>query len=161
MLPGARDGKQWRDFPAYSQAPLLAWGMERVFRRNGDKELLRAGLAPLESFHEWYWRERDITNVGLIGVGAYSGVTQEARYETYDREVDLDGLKMVPHPSRPAGRTTALVRRYRHPGQHGLPAALGAVARTHGNRDGRCRHGLPPQSPLCKRRSGHAPVHVG
>jgi putative isomerase len=101
--PGARDGKQWRDFPAYSQAPLLAWGMERVFRRNGDKELLRAGLAPLESFHEWYWRERDITNVGLVGVGAYSGVTQEARYETYDREVDLDGLKMVPHPSRPAG----------------------------------------------------------
>ena len=101
--PGARDGKQWRDFPAYSQAPLLAWGMERVFRRNGDKELLRAGLAPLESFHEWYWRERDIANVGLIGVGAYSGVTQEARYETYDREVDLDGLKMVPHPGRPAG----------------------------------------------------------
>ena len=101
--PGARDGKQWRDFPAYSQAPLLAWGMERVFRRNGDKELLRAGLAPLENFHEWYWRERDITNVGLIGVGAYSGVTQEARYETYDREVDLDGLKMVPHPRRSGG----------------------------------------------------------
>jgi putative isomerase len=106
--PGARDGKQWRDFPAYSQAPLLAWGMERVFRRNGDKELLRAGLAPLESFHEWYWRERDITNVGLIGVGAYSGVTQEARYETYDREVDLDGLKMIPHPGRPSGPDNAL-----------------------------------------------------
>jgi len=106
--PGPRDGKQWRDFPAYSQAPLLAWGMERVFRRNGDKELLRAGLAPLESFHEWYWRERDITNVGLIGVGAYSGVTQEARYETYDREVDLDGLKMIPHPGRPPGPDNGL-----------------------------------------------------
>jgi len=100
---GARDGKQWREFPAYSQAPLLAWGMERVFRRNGDIELLRAGLEPLEHFHEWYWRERDTTNVGLISVGAYSGVTQEARYETYDREVDLDGLKMVPHPGRPPG----------------------------------------------------------
>jgi len=82
--------------------------MERVFRRNGDKELLRAGLAPLESFHEWYWRERDITNVGLIGVGAYSGVTQEARYETYDREVDLDGLKMIPHPGRPPGPDNGL-----------------------------------------------------
>ena len=34
--PGSRDGKTWRTFPAYSQAPLLAWGMERVFQRNGD-----------------------------------------------------------------------------------------------------------------------------
>jgi putative isomerase len=101
--PGSRDGKEWRTFPAYSQAPLLAWGMERVYLRNGDKELLRAGLGPLESFHEWYWRERDLMNLGLVGVGAYSGVTQEARYETYDREVDLDDLRMISHPGRPAG----------------------------------------------------------
>jgi len=101
--PGSRDGKQWRTFPAYSQAPLLAWGMERVYLRNGDKELLRAGLVPLESFHDWYWRERDLMNLGLIGVGAYSGVAQEARYETYDREVDLDDLRMISHPGRPAG----------------------------------------------------------
>ena len=98
--PGTRDGKQWRDVPAYSQAPLLAWGMERVYIRNGDKELLQAGLPALEAFHEWYWRERDITNAGLIGVGCYAGDSEHARYETYDREVDLDGLKMVPHPGR-------------------------------------------------------------
>lgn len=98
--PGSRDGKTWKTFPTYSQAPLLAWGMERVYLRNHDKELLRTGLAPLESFHEWYWRERDIFNLGLIGVGSYSGDTQEARYETYDREVDLDGLKMLAHPAR-------------------------------------------------------------
>jgi len=100
--PGARNGKEWETFPAYSQAPLLAWGMERVYLRNHDKGLLQAGLTSLENFHEWYWRERDITSCGLIGVGAYSGDTQHARFETYDREVDLDGLKMVPHPSRPA-----------------------------------------------------------
>jgi glycogen debranching enzyme len=101
--PDVRPGKQWRTFPAYSQAPLLAWGMERVYLRNGDKELLRAGLAPLESFHDWYWRERDVTGVGLVGVGSYSGDAQHARYETYDREVDLDDLKMTPHPRRPTG----------------------------------------------------------
>jgi putative isomerase len=101
--PGSRDGKQWRTFPAYSQIPILAWGMERVYLRNGDLELLRAGLASLEKFHEWYWRERDILGMGLVGVGAYSGVTQEARYETYDMEIDLDGLKMISHPGRTAG----------------------------------------------------------
>lgn len=98
-----RDGRTWRTSPAYSQAPLLAWGMERVFRRNGDMELLRTGLAPLEAFHEWYWRERDLTGVGLVGVGAYSGVAEQARYETYDQEVDLDTLHMVAHPGRSAG----------------------------------------------------------
>jgi len=101
--PGSRDGKQWRSFPAYSQAPLLAWGMERVYLRSQDNELLSAGLAPLESFHEWYWRERDVKDQGLIGVGAYSGDPQHARYETYDREVDLDNLRMISHPGRAGG----------------------------------------------------------
>jgi Trehalase len=101
--PGARDGKQWQMFPAYSQAPLLAWGMERVYLRKRDKSLLQTGLTSLENFHEWYWRERDITGCGLIGVGSYSGDAQHARYETYDREVDLDGLKMVSHPGRRSG----------------------------------------------------------
>jgi putative isomerase len=100
---GFRDGRQWQTVPAYSQAPLLAWGMERVFDRNGDRELLRTGLGPLESFHDWYWRERDVANLGLIGVGAYSGDPQYARYETYDREVDLDDLKMIAHPMRLVG----------------------------------------------------------
>jgi glycogen debranching enzyme len=103
-----RDGIRWKTAPAYSQAPLLAWGMERVFHRNGDKELLRAGLAPLEAFHEWYWRERDLTGVGLVGVGSYSGVMEEARYETYDQEVDLDTVKLVPHPGQASGADNGL-----------------------------------------------------
>jgi len=101
--PAVRNGKEWRTFPAYSQAPLLAWGMERVYRRNGDKQLLCDGIKPLEQFHEWYWRERDVANVGMVGVGSYSGDAQHARYETYDREVDLDQLRMTPHPGRPLG----------------------------------------------------------
>ncbi|HTB96339.1 MAG TPA: trehalase family glycosidase [Terracidiphilus sp.] len=100
--PKIRSGLEWETFPAYSQAPLLAWGMERVYERNHDAELLRMGLQPLEQFHEWYWRERDVTECGLIGVGAYSGDVQHARYETYDREVDLDGLSLTRHPHRPA-----------------------------------------------------------
>jgi len=47
--PEVRPGKAWETFPAYSQAPLLAWGMERVYRRNRDSELVRAGLQPQPS----------------------------------------------------------------------------------------------------------------
>ena len=92
--------KNWVKFPAYSQIPILAWGVERVYRRNGDKELLNQCLKPLERFHEWYWRERDVTNIGLVALGAYSGNTQHARWETFDYECNMDGLKMTRHPTR-------------------------------------------------------------
>ncbi len=100
---GDRDGRQWPYWPGFSQAPLIGWGMERVFLRNGDRELLRAGINRLEAFHDWYWRERDVYDIGLIGVGSYTGVVQHARYETYDHEYDLDGLKLAPHPFRDKG----------------------------------------------------------
>ena len=95
-----RNTTSWNDFPAYSQIPLLGWGLERVYRRNADKELLRQSLGPLERFHEWYWRERDVTNIGLVAVGSYSGVVQHARFETFDFECNLDDLKLTPHPAR-------------------------------------------------------------
>jgi len=95
--PGKKD---WVKFPAYSQIPILAWGVERVYQRNGDKELVAQCLDPLERFHEWYWRERDVTNIGLVAVGAYSGDTQHARFETFDYECNMDDLKMTHHPTR-------------------------------------------------------------
>ncbi len=101
--PPIFNGKDWLTFPAYSQAPLLAWGVERVYRRNHDLELVRSALPHLEAFHDWYWRERDLDGVGMVTVGSYDGIVQRARYETYDNEVDLDGLHLTPHPGRPAG----------------------------------------------------------
>jgi putative isomerase len=95
-----RNTETWLTFPAYSQIPILAWGVERVFRRNRDRQLLKQCLGPLEKFHEWYWRERDVTQTGLVAVGAYSGVIQHARYETFDNECNLDDLKLTPHPIR-------------------------------------------------------------
>jgi hypothetical protein len=95
-----RNTQTWHEYPAYSQIPILGWGLERVFRRNGDKELLRQSLGPLEKFHEWYWRERDVTQAGLVAVGSYSGDIQHGRYETFDNECNLDDLKLTPHPVR-------------------------------------------------------------
>lgn len=101
--PQGFTGKNWLTFPAYSQAPLLAWGVERVYKRNHDLGLVRAALPHLEAFHDWYWRERDLDGTGLVTVGVYDGAIQHARYETYDNEVDLDTLKLTPHPGRPQG----------------------------------------------------------
>jgi glycogen debranching enzyme len=95
-----RNTEKWSEFPAYSQIPILGWGLERVYKRNRDKQLLQQSLGPLEKFHEWYWRERDVTNVGLVAVGAYSGIPQHARYETFDFECNLDELKLTTHPLR-------------------------------------------------------------
>ncbi len=84
----------------FSQIALLAWGMERVFRRNGDRMLLEEGLPRLERFHEWYWRERDLHGNGLVTVGSYSGKVQHARWETFDYECNMDDLKLTTHPTR-------------------------------------------------------------
>jgi glycogen debranching enzyme len=84
----------------FSQIPILAWGVERVFRRNGDKKLLELCLDRLERFHDWYWRERDLHDNGLITLGAYTGEVQHARWETFDYECNMDGMKMTVHPTR-------------------------------------------------------------
>jgi len=84
----------------FSQIPILAWGLERVYQRNGDKKLLEQCLPRLEKWHNWYWRERDVTNIGMVTVGSYSGDVQHARWETFDYECNMDDLKLQKHPTR-------------------------------------------------------------
>jgi len=84
----------------FSQIPILAWGVERAYRRNGDKQLLKQCLGRLERFHEWFWRERDVTGIGLIALGSYSGKVQHARWESFDHDCAMDDLKLTPHPRR-------------------------------------------------------------
>jgi putative isomerase len=84
----------------FSQIPILAWGLERVYQRNGDKELVRQCIGSLERWHDWYWRERDLHDNGLITVGAYTGILQHARWETFDYECNMDDLNLTMHPTR-------------------------------------------------------------
>lgn len=112
----------------FSQIPILAWGVERVYRRNGDKSLVAQCMGPLEKFHDWYWRERDVTNIHLATVGAYvnefqcehwcSGTSscpppdnwhripvQQARFEGLgDFACELDDLHLTQHPARRGGK---------------------------------------------------------
>ena len=89
-----------QDVRQFSQIPILAWGLERVYMRNGDKTLLEQCLSRLEKWHNWYWRERDVTNSGLVTIGSYSGDVQHARWETFDYECNMDDLKLMKHPTR-------------------------------------------------------------
>lgn len=84
----------------FSQIPILAWGVDRVYQRNGDRQLLQQCLGRLERFHEWYWRERDLHDNGLITLGAYTGKLQHAKWETFDYECNMDGMAMTVHPKR-------------------------------------------------------------
>ena len=89
-----------QDVRQFSQIPILAWGLERVYQRNGDKTLLEQCLSRIEKWHNWYWRERDVTNTGLVTIGSYSGDVQHARWETFDYECNMDDLKLMKHPTR-------------------------------------------------------------
>jgi glycogen debranching enzyme len=84
----------------FSQIPILAWGVERVYQRNGDRELLQQCLGRLERFHDWFWRERDLHGNGLLVVGAYTGKLQHAKWETFDYECNMDDMRMTVHPTR-------------------------------------------------------------
>ena len=84
----------------FSQIPILAWGVERVYQRNHDRELLTQCLGRLERFHDWFWRERDLHDNGLITLGAYTGKLQHAKWETFDYECNMDDMKMTAHPTR-------------------------------------------------------------
>ena len=84
----------------FSQIPILAWGVERVYQKTGDRELLTQCLGRLERFHDWFWRERDLHDNGLLTVGAYTGNLQHAKWETFDYECNMDGMKMTVHPTR-------------------------------------------------------------
>lgn len=106
MIEAGDTTRRWETFPAYSQIPILAWGLEQVYNRNQDRKLVQDNLVPVEKFHEWYWRERDVTNIGMIAVGAYNAgrqgfdIAQHARWETFDYDRTLDHLKLTPHPTR-------------------------------------------------------------
>ncbi len=89
-----------QDLRQFSQIPILAWGLERVYKRNGDKKLLERCLPRLEKWHNWYWRERDVTDMGMVTVGSYTGDVQHARWETFDYECNMDDLKLEKHPTR-------------------------------------------------------------
>lgn len=97
------DNKDWVKYPAYSQIPILAWGLEQIFKRNHDLQIVKENVESIEKYHDWYWRERDVTDVGMVSVGSYSEDIQHARFETFDYDGTLDQLKLTRHPTRNSG----------------------------------------------------------
>ena len=84
----------------FSQIPILAWGVERVYRRNGDKELLKQCLGRLERFHDWYLaRARPARQRADRGRRLQRPQLQHAKWETFDYECNMDGCKLTVHPN--------------------------------------------------------------
>lgn len=111
MVPN-KVGKQGAT-PFSQSECIIAWAMERIYNRTGDEIIVREGLERLEKYHDWYWRERDIEDIGLVGVGTYAPLIleslynkddesriQSARFESFDYQPALDELKLTPHPQR-------------------------------------------------------------
>lgn len=113
MVPnflGARELRNGRGWPpvAYSQIPILGWGVLGVYRQTHDRALIERALAPLVAFDDWYSRERDTDGDLLIEYGAYEAVEgndllQTARFETFDFHLPLDSMRMTRHPRRAGG----------------------------------------------------------
>ncbi|KPK44000.1 MAG: hypothetical protein AMK72_12625 [Planctomycetes bacterium SM23_25] len=80
-------------------APEYARDMITVAIKTEPQEV-RQFLGRLERFHDWYWRERDLHDNGLITLGAYTGRLQHAKWETFDYECNMDGMQMTVHPTR-------------------------------------------------------------
>lgn len=92
----------------FSQIPILAWGCLMIYNQTNDRELLELCLPYLDTFLDWYDRERDVDNDGLIEYGAYKRISigdmvQTARFETFDFHATLDKLKLTKHPTRGTG----------------------------------------------------------
>jgi len=92
----------------YSQIPILAWGIQSVYRQTNDRSLVERALPYLVAFDEWYSTERDVDNDGLVEYGAYkplggADMYQTAKFETFDLHATLDHMKLTKHPSRAEG----------------------------------------------------------
>lgn len=113
MVPnflGARELRAGRGWPpvAYSQIPILGWGVLGVYRQTHDRALIERALPLLVAFDEWYSHERDTDGDRLIEYGAYEAVEgndllQTARFETFDFHLPLDSMRMTRHPRRAGG----------------------------------------------------------
>jgi glycogen debranching enzyme len=61
-----------RDWPASNyrsstttQPPVIGWALMEIYRKIGDKDLLRAFYPALQRYEEWLWRDRDGDRDGL------------------------------------------------------------------------------------------------
>ena len=59
--PGSREASSGRRFRRIRRPRCLPGAWSAFINAIAIENCLRAGLAPLEEFHEWYWRERDVT----------------------------------------------------------------------------------------------------
>ncbi len=68
-----------------SKPPLAAWAVYNIYKSDGDVEFLKEMYEKLKSYHEWFYRNRDVDKNGIAEYGA---MVHEAHY-MYDEEGNL------------------------------------------------------------------------
>ncbi len=107
MVPNFINPQNWPPL-GYSQIPILGWGCWMIYQQTNDKVLIERCFPYLVKFDEWYSKERDVDNDGLIEFGAYkpvgkSNMLQTARFETFDFNPAMDEMKLTKHPKHESG----------------------------------------------------------
>ncbi|MFT4928105.1 MAG: putative isomerase [Phenylobacterium sp.] len=62
------DGGNWNE--RNSKPPLAAWAVWQLYRQTGDMVFLRQIFPKLMRYHQWWYRNRDHNNNGLVEYGA-------------------------------------------------------------------------------------------
>ena len=86
------ENHNWRD----TKPPLAAWSVKKTYDATGDVSFVREMYPKLVSYHEWWYKFRDIDNNGLCEFGSTDGTKTAAMWESgMDNAVRFDEAAML------------------------------------------------------------------
>lgn len=87
-----KDENNWRD----TKPPLASWGVWKIYEKTQDKEFLIYMLERLESYHSWWYKNRDHDQNYLCEYGSTDGTRIAAAWESgMDNAVRFDDAIML------------------------------------------------------------------
>jgi len=79
--PRGGDGGNWNE--RNTKPPLASWAVWEIYQQTKDKSFIEEMFPKLVAYHQWWYRNRDFNNNGLIEYGA----TKHARHNNKNGEL--------------------------------------------------------------------------
>ena len=89
----AGDGGNWNE--RNTKPPLASWAVWQIYQKTKDKAFIATMLPKLEAYHEWWYRNRDHNNNGLVEFGA-----TKHRYHNNEQEQLIFNAELKPQSAR-------------------------------------------------------------